>query len=122
MGAQKENAERVTEGYFNVMSQGPPASALALYSDSFFEQMPREKWRANLEALPSRLGEMKGHKLVNWNVNLQAGSGAYTTLVYNVTYSKFNSTETFVLFTRDSKAEPQIVGHHIESEAFLVQQ
>ena len=28
----------------------------------------------------------------------------------------------FVLFTSDSQAEPQIVGHHIQSDAFLVQQ
>jgi hypothetical protein len=86
--------------------------------------MPREKWQANLDALPEKLGGYKKHELSNWNVHFQAGApapGVYTTLVYTVHYSKFDATETFVLYTRDKQAEPKIVGHHIQSDAFLLQ-
>jgi hypothetical protein len=123
-GFQKERtaAESVAANVFENIKTGHIESVSAYYSPLFFRQTSKEEWESILQNMNKKLGTLESYELVNWNVRKQVnitGSGTYWLLQYNVQYSKYPATETLNIFKPIGGSEYKILGHNINSAAFL---
>jgi hypothetical protein len=118
----RPDAEAVAKQYFAAIQAKDIERALDLYDARFYAQTPRDEWRQMLQNLGTKLGDLKSYQQVGWNVQTMtgtAGHGHYCELRFHVTYSKYASDETLVLF-RAKRTDPvKIVGHNINSPGLL---
>lgn len=115
-GESKKAAEATADQLFLELSKGPSEKYYDLYSDDFYKITPREEWKKLREKLKDKLGDYSSHKLVNWNV-INFNLETTTTLVYRVTYTKYEATETL---TFKGSEHPILVGHFFNSKGLLL--
>jgi hypothetical protein len=118
----KRDAEKVVERHFQAIGTNGYHAAMADYGTEFFKRTPQNEWGKTLANLNGKLGDYQRHSVSGWQVFKNAGTtGAGTTvrLQYQVTYAKYQATETFTIFKGASESEYKIVGHQINSDGLL---
>ena len=118
----RPDGEALAEKYFASRVTLDLDETLSLYGDLFFEVTPRSQWSNRLAMIESKLGKPQKHSLSSWDVfvgSRGAGPGTYVTLIYDVVYSNYPAQETFRTFTPAWGWPTTIVGHHVDSPAFL---
>lgn len=118
----KNEADQFMKTYFDTIKSKDFDKALTLYSDKFYEKTSKEDWLKALNTINKKLGDLENYEQNGFNINTQVGtenSGTYYTFKYKVKYSKYDSVETFTLLRPTGKKEISILGHNINTDAFL---
>ena len=116
--ASMNDAETTVDKYFRALSNKDWDTALGLYAPEFYQKMPEEQWRQVLPNLGKKLGDYQSRKLTNWRV--WAGTaGSQVMLNYEVQYTKAAASETFSFIGKREGEPLLIVGHQVNSPAFL---
>jgi hypothetical protein len=119
-GIDVEEASAAVENYFRTYETRDVEGILALYSDQYYEQLPRKKRIRLLELQYELLGSIKSWNIVDWRTDKKLGLGGYqmsATIQYELNYEKSSSVENFTII-RTAGGEIRILGHHIHSDAF----
>lgn len=123
LSRDRAEAQRVADAYFEAVRAGDLERATRLFSPDFFRQTPRERWLTGMGNLRGKLADLQGHELVNRNIRKRVGTGGgtYCQLQYQVTYSRHPAQETLLLVRPTGGQSFRITGHHIVSEALLLE-
>ena len=117
-------SQAVVTKYFQTVREGKLEDALTLYSPRFYEHTSRDKWRSMLEKIKQKLGTLQSYELTGWRVNRLAilpYPGTYSILTYRVKYAKYPADETITVYQPATGGEPEILGHNINSEGFILE-
>jgi hypothetical protein len=119
----KKEAGTVVARHFQMIATNGFDAAMADYSATFFAHTTRAGWTKALTNISHKLGTYQNYTVSGWRVYENAsttGSGTTVLLQCEVVYSKYPATENFTLFKGVADSSYKIVGHHIESQAFLL--
>ncbi len=113
-----DDAKGVINDFYAGIEKKEFESVMSFYGETFFSKMPKDKWLATMTNLNTRLGNYREHSFggVKFRKSLK---GTTVTMRYSVTYAKAKATETFTLMTDPETSRLKIVGHRINSPAFL---
>jgi hypothetical protein len=120
---ERAEAEACVARVFAARHSGTAEQALAAYADEAQQGMGRDEWSQMLVALDAKLGRPVSERLTAWNVTLATnslGTGTFVSLQYDVTYERAEGTESIVAFKPSGASDFRIVGHHVNSPAFLL--
>lgn len=78
---------------------------------------PKDDFVKFLNAVHTKLGNVKESKSAGWNVNSNTG-GSFVTLQENTTFEKGNGAETFI-FSRDGD-RLSLIGYQINSREMMI--
>jgi len=124
LAPNQDKAKAVVKKHFKYISQKQFGLATEQYSPIFFEKTPKEKWKKMLATISKKLGDYKDYSIVGFRLNTGSTPvGTGTMLVYQcrVIYSKYDADETLTLFKGREDKDYQIVGHHFNSNGFLLE-
>ncbi|MCH8829021.1 MAG: DUF3887 domain-containing protein [Planctomycetes bacterium] len=117
----KQAAEETANRLYQALSEKDWDKAVSFYGPQFFQKTSKQEWRAALVNLEKKFGAYKSHQIQNWKYRSHTGTGGshqVTVITYKVKYAKATTTET-ITFLGSGDEELKIVGHRIESPAFL---
>ena len=90
--------------------------ALDFYSPDFFNGRPREEWKAHLQAIQQKLGEVQSFALKRQQVDVRY-TGTFYIYEYSVVYANEKSWETVTFFIHVSGEQPvKVFGHQIKAK------
>ena len=127
----KEQAQRLGDVSFLYRKTNQMDKLLGCYGEEFFEATSQEEWSQFLAGIDRKLGTLESYELQEWETRFQvakesenAPPGQVTTIVllrYHTKYSKHEADENLTLIRGENDQSFRIVGHHIESKAFLLE-
>lgn len=111
-------AESVARQYYEALKSRDFEKALSYCSPRLFQRIPRDRWKADLEDVQAKAGELRSFELVS--ASAIAGSAASRSegiarLQFNVTYGNLPAVETLTLH-RQAEGDFRIVRHENSSE------
>ena len=114
--ASREAAAEAMAGYFAAMERRDYTAAVAVYADSFFRDITREAWEAQLEGTTRQLGNLESYEAVSWNVKEHVGvnAGTFVKVIYKTHYSRQPAVEQFILKKADGGFV--IIAHRIKAK------
>jgi len=116
-------AKAVGERYFSALKQAEYETIDTLYSAEFDVSTPKDKLQRVRTKIREKLGEYQSHRLFNTHSNRFSGlgkpAGDYTTLQYEVTYSKGTAKETIVVFAPRGGGDALINGYDVRWDLSL---
>jgi len=90
--------------------------ALDFYSPDFFDGRPREEWKAHLQAIQKKLGDVQSFALKRQQVDVRY-TGTFYIYEYSVVYANEKSWETITFFIHVSGEQPvKVFGHQIKAK------
>lgn len=90
--------------------------ALDYYSPDFFNGRPREEWKAHLQAIQQKLGDLQSFDLRRKQVDVRY-TGTFFIYEYSVVYANEKSWETVTFFIHVSGDQPvKVFGHQIKAK------
>ena len=90
--------------------------ALDYYSPDFFNGRPREEWKAHLQAIQQKLGEIKSFDLRRKQVDVRY-TGTFFIYEYSVVYANEKAWETITFFIHVSGEQSvKVFGHQIKAK------
>ena len=117
-------AKEVAKGFFDNFEPGKFEATHGLYSDEFWEVMPKETWSRLLPNVHSELGAIESCEIINWHQRTHAGtsgSGNFVTLSYGCKHEKYESTISFTIFKPLSGGESKIMSQNFNSIGLLLE-
>jgi hypothetical protein len=120
----KKDAEATLIRHFQIIATNGFEFALADYGANFFQTTPKDEWVNALKGMNRKFGTYQHHTITNLRMVKKAGRrGAGTTISIQcqVTYSKHPATEIFTLFKGITDSDYKIVGHQVNSTAWMVE-
>ena len=111
----KREAEALADANFSARAAGETETALAMYDEIVGT---RAQWADVLGQVQTRLGRPGERSLVGFHMewgDQGAGPGRYTTLDYQVEYTRYPAEERIVVYTPSAGGPIRIVGHHLNS-------
>ena len=114
--ANREAAAEAMSAYFAAIERRDYTAATAVYADSFFKDITREAWEAQLEDTTGRLGNLESYEAVSWNVKKHVGAnaGTFVKVAYKTRYSRQPALEQFIL--KKVEGDFVIIAHRIEAK------
>ena len=85
-------------------------------SDEFKRAATPEQFRALLEVIDERLGDVRRANRRGWHVNY-TNAGTVVTLTYDTQFERGRGTEEFVYRLNDDRA--RLLGFHVNSDALI---
>lgn len=90
--------------------------ALDYYAPEFFQSRPREHWKAHLQTVQQKLGDLQSFELRRKQVDVRY-TGTFFIYEYSVAYANAKSWETVTFFIHVSGEQPvQVFGHQIKAK------
>jgi len=90
--------------------------ALDHYAPEFFQSRPREQWKAHLQSVQQKLGDLQSFELRRKQVDVRY-TGTFFIYEYSVVYANEKSWETVTFFIHVSGDQPvQVFGHQIKAK------
>lgn len=111
----KREAEALADANFAARAAGETETALAMYDELVGT---RAQWAGVLGQVQARLGRPGERSLVRIHMewgDQGAGPGRYTTLDYEVQYTRHPAEERIVVYAPSESGPTRIVGHHLTS-------
>ena len=118
------DAKKVVEGFFENFKKGRYEEVTKMYSEKFWEIMPKDTWLVILPNIRKKLGALDTCELVTWSQKTSAttnGSGNFVSLQYNCSHEKYESTMSFSIYKPLSGGKSEIIGHNVNSIGFLIE-
>lgn len=108
--------EQLGVEFFSALKAKDFERALDYYSPDFFNGRPREEWKAHLQAIQQKLGDMQSFALRRQQVDVRY-TGTFYIYEYSVTYANEKSWETVTFFIHVSGDQPvKVFGHQIKAK------
>ena len=86
------------------------------YSPDFFNGRPREEWKAHLQTIQQKLGDLQSFDLRRKQVDVRY-TGTFFIYEYSVVYANEKSWETVTFFIHVSGDQPvKVFGHQIKAK------
>lgn len=118
--ADKNDAEQVTNKFYELLQTKDYEGTIQLFSENFFEVADTGKLFKLLSMTNKKLGTLKTTEIEAWETQCIEGSNpsAKYTLVYKNMYDSFPAIETIIL-TKEKDGQIKIASYHINSDVFL---
>ena len=108
--------EQLGVEFFSALKAKDYERALDYYSPDFFNGRPREEWKAHLQAIQQKLGDMQSFSLRRKQVDVRY-TGTFFIYEYSVAYANEKSWETVTFFIHVSGQQPvKVFGHQIKAK------
>lgn len=117
--ADKQEAEKVTNSFFELIKAKNYEAAYPLFSDDFFSVTPKPKLKEMFVTIQDKLGDLTSTNLDQWQTKVVKGtdpSSEYD-LLYQNQHAKFKSAEEFKL-TKNWDGKIRILYYHVTSPGF----
>lgn len=112
---EKENAESTAALFYSAIRENKIENALKLFSDSIYKKTTeKEKLKLFLVEKKEKLGDFKDYSLKEWKTNRSIGTESKQEylLIYHVTYTNSETTETMTLVNENGTVK--IWGYNID--------
>jgi len=112
----KQEAEKITNDFYNKVINDNGKETESLFSDNFFEATDKSKFNLIFSQSNNDYGKILNHTLVKAETFVVEGNnpqGEYL-LVYNVEREKMKTQEFFTM--REEKGKIKIVGYRINTD------
>jgi len=118
--ADKNDAEKVTNKFFEYSKKNDTAAIYKLFSKKFYEAASKEKLNTILTGSQKRLGDMVGDSLIDWQTKVTTGTdnSAEYKFLYKIHRSKYDSKEEFDMI-KDEDGKIRIAYYNVESDGFF---
>ena len=108
--------EKLGIEFFTALKSKDFERALDYYAPEFFEGRPREPWKARLQAIQEKLGDLQSFELKRKQVDMRY-SGTFFIYEYSVVYANEKSWETVTFFIHVSGEQAiKVFGHQIKAK------
>ena len=108
--------EQLGVEFFTALKAKDFERALDSYAPEFFEGRPREPWKAHLQAIQEKLGDLQSFELKRKQVDMRY-SGTFFIYEYSVVYANEKSWETVTFFIHVSGEQAvKVFGHQIKAK------
>ena len=116
----KEDAEKVTNHYYDFVLQQQFDSIVKLCSQHFLEHTDEERFKKILNKTFDKLGALKKTDLIHWETRRVIGSNPLSEyyFIYESTYERSIAKEQFRL-VREEDSVIRIISYQINSDRFL---
>jgi len=117
--ADKEEAKKVTDHFFELIKAKNYDAAYPLFSDDFYAVTPKAKLKELFMTVQEKLGDLTNISLDQWQTKVVKGtdpSSEYD-LLYQNQHAKFKSAEEFKL-TKNWDGKIRILAYHVSSPGF----
>ena len=107
--------------YFEKVKQNNFSLIEPYYSETFYENVDKEKWEELFTKIHSTLGPLILIEVESWNINSSistSGSGKNYKFVYNNKYENGNIKETVCLYLPNGSTKLKITKHNFTSNIF----
>lgn len=102
--------------FFSALKAKDYERALDYYSPDFFNGRPREEWKAHLQDIQRKLGDLQSFELRRKQVDVRY-TGTFFIYEYSVAYAHEKSWETITFFVHVSGQQPvKVFGHQIKAK------
>ena len=102
--------------FFSALKAKDYERALDYYSPDFFNGRPREEWKAHLQAIQQKLGDIQSFELRRKQVDVRY-TGTFFIYEYSVVYANEKSWETVTFFIHVSGQQAvKVFGHQIKAK------
>lgn len=118
--SDKEEAEIITNQFFDYLKKSDYEKVSELMSPRFFEASPKEKLIEVLKNSDSKLGLVKDYEVIEWKTSVIEGKKKSATYVflYNVNFANAKG-KIKVSLEKNEKDKIQIIGYNVSSDALL---
>ena len=108
--------EQLGVEFFSALKAKDYERALDYYSPDFFNGRPREEWKAHLQAIQQKLGDLQSFELRRKQTDIRY-TGTFYIYEYSVAYANEKSWETVTFFIHVSGEQPvKVFGHQIKAK------
>jgi len=108
--------EKLGVEFFTALKAKDFERALDYYAPEFFQGRPREEWKAHLQAIQQKLGDLQSFDLRRQQVDARY-TGTFYIYEYSVVYANEKSWETVTFFIHVSGEQPvKVFGHQIKAK------
>ena len=108
--------EQLGVEFFSALKAKDYERALDYYSPDFFNGRPREEWKAHLQAIQQKLGDLQSFELRRKQTDIRY-TGTFYIYEYSVAYANEKSWETVTFFIPVSGEQPvKVFGHQIKAK------
>lgn len=108
--------EKLGVEFYSALKAKDFERALDYYSPDFFNGRPREQWKAHLQAIQQKLGDVQSFDLRRKQVDVRY-TGTFFIYEYSVVYANEKSWETVTFFIHVSGEQPvKVFGHQIKAK------
>ena len=119
-GCSKEVEEEavvpIVNEFFSAIKQKDYDKAMTFYSDDFFNMRSHDDWRAYLQEVQGKLGDLQQVKLKRKQTSTVL-SGRRFIFIFSNQYEKARTKETVIFFQQVTSDDIKIQVHKIESKA-----
>jgi mRNA-degrading endonuclease RelE of RelBE toxin-antitoxin system len=114
-GPSDAEVERFGAAFFAALQQKDFDRALTFYDDEFFRGRAREQWKAQLQDVQAKLGDLKSAELKRKQADIRY-SGKFHIHEYRVTYANDVAWETVTLFVPNGSQAVHVFGHTMKAK------
>ncbi|MCX5892018.1 MAG: hypothetical protein NTW80_03440 [Deltaproteobacteria bacterium] len=113
----KPEAEALVTRYFSALKSGAFQEAVPLFSEKYYQEVPKEELVKNLEKICNKFGTLEKYQQVSFRIDANTSrGGTLVILVYQVKYSHYEAQETFVILKPLARGPASIISHAINSK------
>jgi len=108
--------EKLGVEFYSALKAKDFERALDFYAPDFFNGRPREEWKAHLQTIQQKLGDLQSFELRRQQVDVRY-TGTFYIYEYSVAYANEKSWETVTFFIHVSGDQPvKVFGHQIKAK------